>query len=368
MTIWGEILANPYLGSFPPPIGLQVATVTHHHHTTTTTWMPNHISKHHKTQLTLTKNHINKHHKARPTQQLPPALSGDVMQKNLSCQYLFTTLLLTRCSDDAVGCESKKQASTKIVTSTFIEWPTKLTLTRYVSAKCLFAWLLSLWEAAGCRREGKSFSISSASDECSVYYLQFTAESDNQFLLQSAGFTLTTKRKSQKKQQIIQSKSLKWEDTFFGAEKLLFWPWCSCRRGPAREPVFCRSGNKLTKAGIAPSRTYVRTESRAASYTEQLLCNTTRSIEPRRNSHKNTLDFTLTARGTKRGRGVNWYDVTNPSSQQAPAAALINSAQHFNKQAIEIWQQTHIFDKLSSLLEITPFLTVVRLTRQHGGL
>lgn len=65
-------------------------------------------------------NHINKHHKAQPTQQLPPALSGNVMQKDLSRQHLFTTLLLTRCSD-AVGCESKKQASTKIVTSTFIE-------------------------------------------------------------------------------------------------------------------------------------------------------------------------------------------------------------------------------------------------------
>ena len=227
----------------------------------------------------------------------------------------------------------------------------------------------SLRSCRSCRGEGKSFSISSASDECSVVLFTIYGQIRQSVFAPICWIYIDNKKKIRKKQQIIQSKSLKWEDTFFGAEKLLFWPWCSCRRGPAREPVFCRSGNKLTNAGIAPSRTYVRTESRAASYTEQLLCNTTRRIEPRRNSHKNTLDFTLTARGTKRGRGVNWYDVTNPSSQQAPAAAaLINSAQHFNKQAIEIWQQTHIFDKLSSLLEITPFLTVVRVTSRHGGL
>ena len=53
-------------------------------------------------------------------------------------------------------------------------------------------------------------------------------------------------------------------------------------------PLFCRSGNKLTNAGIAPSRT----ESRAESYTElATLQHVSRLVEK---SHKNTLDFTLT--------------------------------------------------------------------------
>ena len=52
-------------------------------------------------------------------------------------------------------------------------------------------------------------------------------------------------------------------------------------------PLFCRSGNKLTNAGIAPSCTE---ESRAHAVEFYSAAR----IEPRRNSHKNTLDFTLT--------------------------------------------------------------------------
>ena len=50
----------------------------------------------------------------------------------------------------------------------------------------------------------KMFSVQASFFSLTVY-LQFTVKSDNQFLLQSAGFTLTTKRKSQKKQQITES-------------------------------------------------------------------------------------------------------------------------------------------------------------------
>ena len=39
-----------------------------------------------------------------PTQQLPPALSGDIMHKNLSFQ-MFIILLLTGCLDDGGGCD-----------------------------------------------------------------------------------------------------------------------------------------------------------------------------------------------------------------------------------------------------------------------
>ena len=55
-------------------------------------------------------------------------------------------------------------------------------------------------------------------------------------------------KENHKKQQIIQSKAVKWDDTFFGAEKLLFWPWCSCP-GPAREPRFLPLWEQIDKCG-----------------------------------------------------------------------------------------------------------------------
>ena len=120
-----------------------------------------------------------------------------------------------------------------------------------------------------------------------------------------------------------------WEkDTFFGSEKLLFWPWCSCA-GPAREPVFCCSGNKLTNAGIAPSRVLC-----TDVHYSRLLYSTYRvaANEPQKHSWLHT-----NRSGTKRGRGVNWYDVTNPSSQQA--AALLNwTLSILSKQADEVFQ------------------------------
>ena len=38
------------------------------------------------------------------------------------------------------------------------------------------------------------------------------------------------------------------KDTFFGSEKLLFWPWCSCP-GPAREPRFLPLWEQIDKCG-----------------------------------------------------------------------------------------------------------------------
>ena len=153
--------------------------------------------------------------------------------------------------------------------------------------------------------------------------LQIGAKSDNQFLPHCfVRFTWTSNRKTEK-EQLIREK-----DTFFGSEKLLFWPWCSCA-GRAREPVFCCSGNKLTNAGIAPSRA----ECTDVQYS-RLLCSTYRvaANEPQKHSWLHT-----NRSGTKRGRGVNWYDVTNPSSQQA--AALLNwTLSILSKQANEVFQ------------------------------
>ena len=55
-------------------------------------------------------------------------------------------------------------------------------------------------------------------------------------------------KENHKKQQIIESKAVKWDDTFFGPEKLLFWPWCSCP-GPAREPRFLPLWEQIDKCG-----------------------------------------------------------------------------------------------------------------------
>ena len=159
------------------------------------------------------------------------------------------------------------------------------------------------------------FSVQASFFSLTVY-LQFTVESDNQFLLQSAGCTLATKRKSQKNSRL--SKALKWDNTLFGPEKLLFWPWCSCP-GPAREPRFLPLWEQIDKCGdcaepYRESCCVVHGASYSAARIEA------RRKEPQKHSWLHT-----NRSGTKRGRGVNWYDVTNPSSQQA---ALLNSAQH----------------------------------------
>ena len=159
------------------------------------------------------------------------------------------------------------------------------------------------------------FSVQASFFSLTVY-LQFTVKSDNQFLLQSAGCTLATKRKSQKNSKL--SKALKWDNTLFGPEKLLFWPWCSCP-GPAREPRFLPLWEQIDKCGdcaepYRESCCVVHGASYSAARIEA------RRKEPQKHSWLHT-----NRSGTKRGRGVNWYDVTNPSSQQA---ALLNSAQH----------------------------------------
>ena len=99
--------------------------------------------------------------------------------------------------------------STKIVTSTFIEWPTKLTLTR-PGAQCLFAWLLSLWGLSRrrCKSENNLKNVFSAS---------FILQSDSVFTIYSqirqsvfapiCSMYINSKKKitTTKKQQIIQS-------------------------------------------------------------------------------------------------------------------------------------------------------------------
>ena len=123
--------------------------------------------------------------------------------------------------------------------------------------------------------------------------------------------------------------------------------------------LFCRSGNKLTNAGIAPSCTE---ESRA--HTPAVEFYSAARIEPRRNSHKNTLDFTLTEVEQKEAGGVNWYDVTNPSSQQAELHFSIlrrcpKHVQQTNNQRSEAMSSKafHHSEEITSLLTVVKNLT-----------
>ena len=101
------------------------------------------------------------------------------------------------------------------------------------------------------------------------------------------------KKITQKKQQIIQSlkvgRHIFWRNCFFGLD--------AAALALHGNPVFCRSGNKLTNAGIAPSRT----EGCAVSYTELATLHHVSSLVEK--SHKNTLDFTLTEVEQKEGGG-----------------------------------------------------------------
>jgi hypothetical protein len=135
-----------------------------------------------------------------------------------------------------------------------------------------------------------------------VYYLQFTAESDNQFLLQSAGFTLTTKRKSQKTAN-YPKQILKVGGHIFWSREIAFLALMQLPPWPCTGTPFLPLWEQIDKCGdcAEPYRESCSVLHGAAV----TLYTTAGSIEPRRNSHKNTLDFTLTARGTKRGRGVN---------------------------------------------------------------
>ena len=208
--------------------------------------------------------------------------------------------------------------------STFHEWQTKLVLTRPGRAMPPPLRTLGLWRKISIPKTYLKYTFS----KWNMLVLCLYKLEPNQTICFCPTALLDLHGHKIEKHKKSNWSRVREKDTFFGSEKLLFWPWCSCA-GRAREPVFCCSGNKLTNAGIAPSRA----ECTDVQYS-RLLCSTYRvpANEPQKHSWLHT-----NRSGTKRGRGVNWYDVTNPSSQQA--AALLNwTLSILSKQANEVFQ------------------------------